>query len=64
MISEQIMTEVERALDAGAETPRQIHKRMGRWSVITVRHALRQLVDAGRVTFSGEDSHRRYRRVR
>lgn len=44
-------------------TPAQVHARMAEWSLITVRHALRQLVEEGRAAFTGPNQSRLYRRV-
>lgn len=43
--------------------PVEISRAIGDLSVVTVRHALRALVEAGRVTFDGPDCRRLYRRV-
>jgi hypothetical protein len=42
------------------EPPRAVHARLGRWSVVSVRRALFDLVRAGRVAFDGEPGERRY----
>ena len=62
--SPALLDEVAAALPAGEGLrPAEIHARVGRWSPVTIRHALRQLVDDGRATFTGPDCQRRYRRA-
>jgi hypothetical protein len=64
-ISAATLAQVEAATpgpDQPGATPRQIHHAVGMWALITVRQALRELVAQGRVTFTGADSHRLYRR--
>lgn len=63
-ISPALLDEVAAALPTGdGLQPAEIHARVGRWSAVTIRHALRQLVDEGRATFTGPDTRRRYCRV-
>lgn len=44
----------------GALTPKQVQERVGRWAPITIRHALRELVEDGRASFTGDAGRRRY----
>lgn len=44
-------------------TPAEAHRRLGCWALITVRHALAELVGAGRVTADGPNGYKTYRRV-
>lgn len=63
-VSETLMAEVEAVLPVRfGEPPKRIHAALGKWSIISVRHALRQLVEAGRATYDGPDGARYYRRV-
>lgn len=50
-------------VDGSGDRPNEIHRRLGKWSLITVRHAMRLLTAEGRVTFEGPDCQRRYRRI-
>lgn len=43
--------------------PKIIVERVGYGAIVSVRHALRQLVDDGRATFTGPDCSRLYRKV-
>ncbi len=56
-----VLAALPAAHEAG-DTPAQIHSRMGIWSLVTVRHALRELVVQGRVARSGEPGAYLYRR--
>lgn len=61
--SSKMMDAVEAVLSSNFSlTPKQVHERMGQWAIVSVRHALRQLVEEGRATFSGPDGERQYRR--
>jgi hypothetical protein len=56
----------EAALPAPNEpglAPVEIWRRVGRWALITARHAIRELVRQGRASYTGPDSRRRYRRA-
>lgn len=59
-----VIEDVFTALPAspGGVSPAQVHAKMGSWSLISVRHALRELCDQGRAIFEGEDGVRRYSR--
>lgn len=63
-VSPKILAQVEAALPAAAPglPPRLIHRRMQEWSPVTVRHALRLLVQAGRAMAEGPECRRLYRR--
>ena len=65
-VSPATVAQVEAALpyDAPGLRPRDVHERVGCWSRITTRAALRCLVEEGRATFDGPDGKRLYRRVR
>ena len=43
--------------------PKEVHARVGCWSPISIKHALRSLVASGRVVPEGADCNRRYRRI-
>jgi hypothetical protein len=62
-LSVAVLAEVEAVLtDVGAR-PKTIWQRLGRWSPVTARHALRMLVAQGRAAYDGADCQRRYRRA-
>lgn len=65
IISKKIMDDVYAALpaDGSSVAPKAVHSSMGMWSPQTVRHALTQLYEEGRVTFTGANGHRQYRRA-
>jgi len=63
-VSPAILDAVEAVLPlAGGLKPKDVHARVGRWAPVTIRHALRQLVAAGRAAYDGRDGRRLYRRV-
>lgn len=61
-ISKKIMAEVEAVMPVSQPgmTPGELHGRVGQWAPVTVRHALRQLVEEGRATFTGGHCRRTY----
>lgn len=65
IISKKITDAVYEAMpaDGSSVVPIEVHRKMGMWSPITVRHALTQLYEEGRVTFTGSPGHRQYRRT-
>lgn len=62
-LSPDLLENIFSAIPAYGGAPKDIWGRMDRWSLITVRHGLRELVDAGCVRFEGEDGARVYFRV-
>jgi hypothetical protein len=62
-VSKGMMCAVERHLTEEGRTPKQIHEALDLWSLISVRAALRQLVEEGRASFTGTNCNRLYRRV-
>ena len=63
-MSKGMMNAVERHLDPDVgRTPKEIHQALDLWSVTSVRHALRQLVEEGRASFTGTHCNRIYRKV-
>lgn len=65
MTSDSMLAEVLRALpQAPAElTPKQIHGRVGQWSYVTIKGALRRLRDSGLVIKGGTEREPVYRRA-
>jgi len=62
-VSKTMMDDVERCLSSAfGMAPIVIHERLGMWSPVSVRHALRQLLEEGRVSFTGPNNRRLYRR--
>jgi hypothetical protein len=51
---------VEAALDTSGMTPAQVHARLPLWSIGTIRHALRELHQAGRIRVTGKVCRRKY----
>lgn len=49
--------------DDTSSTPAAVHRRLCCWSLISVRHALRELWQVGAVQFRGENGKRRYGRT-
>lgn len=63
-VSIGMMCAVERQLSSDGKTPKQIHDALGLWALVSIRHALRQLVEEGRATFTGTHCNRLYRKVK
>jgi hypothetical protein len=62
-VSARVMDAVEAGLSpTEGRTPKQVNVKVDEFSRDTIRHALRQLVEAGRATFDGPMGQRRYRR--
>lgn len=63
-LSERTLRDVEAVLplERGI-TPAEAHRRMDCWALITVRHALAELVGAGRAVADGPNGHKTYRRA-
>ena len=61
----ETLAEIEAAIPADGPglRPHEIHKALGKWARVTIRHACRELVRSGRVTFSGDDGYRLYKRT-
>jgi hypothetical protein len=49
--------------DTTTDTPAMVHRRLSMWSLISVRHTLRELWQVGAATFDGEPCKRRYGRT-
>lgn len=63
-VSENVLIEVEQELSTGVGLPpRDVHVLVGRWSRITIRKALRELVRQGRVIAVGIEGRLKYRRA-
>jgi hypothetical protein len=62
-VSKGMMCAVERQLSEEGKTPKQLHEALDLWSLMSVRNALRQLVEEGRASFTGSHCNRLYRKV-
>lgn len=63
-LSEGLLSKVEAVLPSlYGVTPMEAHRRVGLWSLATIRQALFELVAAGRVTSEGPAGFRTYRRA-
>ena len=66
-LSDHCLNAVWNALtpDGPGSTPASVHAdvHVGGWALVTVRHALRQLVELGRARRSGPETQMRYWRV-
>jgi hypothetical protein len=65
IVSNKIMDAVYEALptDGSGAAPVEVHRKIDMWSRSTVMNALTQLHEEGRVTFTGPNGRRQYRRV-
>lgn len=54
---------VEANLTRDGLTPAEVHARLPLWSIGTIRHALRELHQAGRIAFTGRNNRRKYMRL-
>ena len=54
---------VEANLSRDGMTPAEVHARLPLWSIGTIRHALRELQQAGRIGFTGKVCRRKYMRL-
>ena len=63
-ISPSILDAVEGVLSETYSQPlKQVHDRVGMWARVTIAAALRQLVEAQRASFIGDDRRRKYRKA-
>jgi hypothetical protein len=62
VFSRTLLDAVEAALPpfGRGQAPQDIARRVDGYALVTVRHALRDLVNSSRAVFTGPDSQRRY----